>query len=112
MGTILKDCLDYRIQDYVPKIDGYPKWMDTYPMDGYPDRNGKQIRTRVLAKKLKEAVMHAYPDRKWFMDLETGALSIQFLPIATVVVENKSKTEVVWNKKGLQRFKIDKDLVM
>ncbi len=56
--------------------------------------------------------MQVHPDRKWFMDLEAGELSIQFVPMVTVLVESKSMAEVRWNKKGLQKIAVNKDLVM
>ncbi len=80
-----------------------------------PDRNGRNIRTRVLSRKLMDAVKQILPEVtfrkgcKWFMDQDVGQMSNKHVPIANFEINHMASIKLDWNLKAVARFTIPKD---
>jgi hypothetical protein len=80
-----------------------------------PDRNGRNIRTRVLARKLMDAVKQVHPEAtfrrgcKWFMDQDSGHMSYKHVPLAYFDIKDRATIKLEWNNPAVARFSVSKE---
>ena len=82
-------------------------------LDG--DKNRKMVKTEILTKKLGAAISgHPPPGKKAYVQRSAGVVSVDFIPVARVIVKGENEITIDWNTlhpiKSIPREEIDKEI--